>query len=81
MNCSDPVCIKLMTCKWDMPVSKTWCEAMYYPEPEIKIPQVKHVQEEIASQVQPEERVEFKRKPFIPRTRRTEFLGRSYRGD
>ena len=45
MNCSDPVCIKLMTCKWDMPVSKTWCEAMYYPEPEIKIPQVKHIQE------------------------------------
>ena len=36
MNCSDPVCQQLMTCKWDMPVAKTWCEAMWYPEIEEK---------------------------------------------
>jgi hypothetical protein len=36
MNCSDPVCQQLMTCKWDMPIAKTWCEAMWYPEIEEK---------------------------------------------
>tara|TARA_R100001594_G_scaffold16478_4_gene33970 strand:+ start:28579 stop:28815 length:237 start_codon:yes stop_codon:yes gene_type:complete len=34
MNCSDVICQKLMTCKWDSPVSKVYCEAMWYPEPE-----------------------------------------------
>jgi hypothetical protein len=34
MNCSDPVCVKLLTCKWDTPITATWCEAMWYPKPE-----------------------------------------------
>ena len=36
MNCSDPVCISLMTCKWDCEISNVYCEATYYPTPERK---------------------------------------------
>lgn len=74
MNCSDSVCIRLMTCKWDTPISKTWCEAMYYPDPEreklIERPvYVEHIQEK-----------EQERKPYQPvKRRQPEFFGRSYR--
>jgi hypothetical protein len=34
MDCNDSTCIQLQTCKWDMPVSKSYCSAMWYQEPE-----------------------------------------------
>ena len=34
VSCSDPICIEIKTCKWDMSVSKVYCENAYYPDPE-----------------------------------------------
>jgi hypothetical protein len=60
-----------MTCKWDCSISKVYCEAIYYPEPET--PKAEQI-----PQVQPMEEVEFKPKPTSP-VYRQQFLGRDYR--
>ena len=34
MICDDVVCQKLMTCKWDCPISDAYCGALWYPRGE-----------------------------------------------
>lgn len=54
MSCTDPICIELKTCKWDMPVASTYCEATWYPqekEPEVR-EIIKEVEVEVPVEVQ-----------------------------
>lgn len=84
MSCTDPVCQQLMTCKWDMPISNTFCEATWYPktepEPVVISPEFKLI-EEVTPPVSQEALVPYEKKfkPSTPSGYRQEFLGRSYR--
>ena len=66
MTCSDSVCQKLMTCKWDVSVASLWCEATWYPTPEIDKP-VPVTMEQTKEQIN---------KARQPRQYREEYYGR-----